>query len=305
MSPSDTSITSRQFGGDADLLRLRDFLVAANAASTRPGYWHIGDLIWGVYQNTIFDPYASIRLWERDGELLGFAWLEAPDGVNIQIHPSLRGDGPLEEQMLAWAIEQGSLRPTPAMTEIWTRACDSDAPLRALLDRHGFVRDDEHFLLLRRSLSEPIPVPLLPPGWVVRHVGDETEWPARVETHREVWHPSKVTLEAYRRLRQAPVYLPELDLVAVTPEGEFASYCICWLDLQNRVGEFEPVGTRPAYRGKGIGKAVMYEGLRRLRAHGAETAIVVSLGSNAASGRLYESVGFEIQDREYLYGKKL
>ncbi len=109
-------ITSRQFGGEADLLRLRDFLVEANATSTRPGYWHIGDLIWGIYQSTIFDPYASIRLWERgDGELLGFAWLEAPDGVNIQIHPSLRGDGLIEEQMLAWAIEQGPLRPKPVI----------------------------------------------------------------------------------------------------------------------------------------------------------------------------------------------
>ena len=114
-----------------------------------------------------------------------------------------------------------------------------------------------------------------------------------------------MTLEAYRRLRQAPVYLPDLDLVAVTPEGEFASYCICWLDPQNKVGEFEPVGTRAAYRRMGIGKAVMYEGMRRLKALGAETAIVISSGSNAASRRLYESVGFEIIDSEYLYGKKL
>lgn len=78
------SITSRMFEGDAYLLRMRDFLIAANA-SGRPGYWHIGDLIWGVYQNTIFDPRASIRLWEdAGGELLGFAW---------------RGDG---DRDLAW-----------------------------------------------------------------------------------------------------------------------------------------------------------------------------------------------------------
>ncbi len=92
--------------------------------------------------------------------------------------------------------------------------------------------------------------------------------------------------------------------MAVTPEGEFAAYSICWLDPQNKVGEFEPVGTRAAYRGKGIGKAVMYEGMRRLKALGAETAIVISVGSNVASRRLYASVGFEIIDSEYLYGKK-
>src|SRR6266540_3281242 len=96
------SITSRMFEGDADLLRMRDFLIAANA-SGRPGYWHIGDLIWGVYQNTIFDPRASIRLWEdAGGELLGFAWREEPDGLSIQVHPRLRGSGLLEQQMLDW-----------------------------------------------------------------------------------------------------------------------------------------------------------------------------------------------------------
>jgi len=306
VKPHNRSITAQQFNGRADLLRMCDFLVAAHAISPRPGYWHIGDLIWGIYQNTVFDPYRSIRLWEgQGGELLGFAWLEEPDGVNIQVHPRLRGDGTVEEQMLAWAIAQGPLRPTPATAEIWAKACDTDAPLRALLERHGFVRDEDHSLLLQRSLLPPSPEPALPPGWVVRHVGDEAEWPARVELHREVWHPSRVTLEAYRRLRSAPVYLPELDLVAVAPDGEFAAYCICWLDSQNRVGEFEPVGTRPAFRGQGIGKVVMLEGLRRLRALGAETALVVSWGANEAARRLYEAVGFQILDRERLYGKTL
>jgi mycothiol synthase len=300
-----TQIISRPFREQADLLRMRDFLSAANAVE-QPGFWHIGDLVWGIYQNTVFDPQTSIRLWEStDGELLGFGWLEGPDGVSLQIHPRLRGSGVLEEQILAWAAEHYQVQRAAQPPELWAKANDSDAPLRALLERHGFARDDFHYLLMRRDLRAPIPDVALPAGWSVRHVGGEDEWPARVETHREVWHPSKVTLEAYRRLRQAPVYDPELDLVAVSPDGEFASYCICWLDPADRSGEFEPVGTRPAFRGRGIGKAVMLEGLRRLRERGAESAIVVSVGSNEASRRLYESVGFETFDKEYLYGKTL
>ncbi len=99
----------------------------------------IGDLIWGVYQNTILDPYASVRLWENEaGELLGFAWLEAPDGNEHPDPPQpARGAGALEEQMLAWAIEQGPQRPQPATTEIWAKANDTDTPLRALLARLG------------------------------------------------------------------------------------------------------------------------------------------------------------------------
>jgi len=293
------------FEGDADLLQMRDFLIAANA-SGRPGYWHIGDLIWGVYQNTIFDPRASIRLWEdAGGELLGFAWREEPDGLSIQVHPRLRGSGLLEQQMLDWGAADILAHPHPEPPEMWAKAMDSDAPYQAILARRGFQRDDFHYLLMRRDLRAPIPAAELPPGWSVRQVGDESEWGPRVETHREVWHPSRVTLAAYRRLRRAPVYDGELDIVAVAPSGTLASYCICWLDHANRCGEFEPVGTRPAFRRQRIGRAVMLEGLRRLREGGAETAIVISVGTNEASRRLYESVGFEVFDREYLYGKRL
>jgi len=66
-------------------------------------------------------------------------------------------------------------------------------------------------------------------------------------------------------MRGIPGYTPELDLVAVSADGTFASYCICWLDPVSKIGEFEPVGTRAAYRGKGLGKALMLAGLRRLK----------------------------------------
>ena len=110
---------------------------------------------------------------------------------------------------------------------------------------------------------------------------------------------------AYRRLRGVPGYTSELDLVAVSAAGTFASYCICWLDPVNRIGEFEPVGTHSAFRGRGLGKAVMLEGLRRLKAFGMQTAIVCSLGSNEASKKLYESVGLRTYNKSYDYTKPL
>ncbi len=49
----------------------------------------------------------------------------------------------------------------------------------------------------------------------------------------------------------------------------------------------------------------MMEGLRRLRALGAEDALVTRVGGNEAAARLYESAGFEPVDQEHLYGRKL
>ncbi len=126
----------------------------------------------------------------------------------------------------------------------------------------------------------------------------------RVEMHREVWHPSKVTLEAYRSLGAAQGHDPRLDLVAVAPDGGFGSYCICWFDPESGTGLFEPVGTRATYRGRGLGKHVMQEGLRRLRNLGARTASVVAIHDNEAARNLYGSVGFETVNTERLYGRK-
>ena len=186
--------------------------------------------------------------------------------------------------------------------ELWTRAAEDDPRLDALLAGLGFERNSDHALKMVRTLDGPLPGHALPYGWTVREVGGKGEWEERVEVHREVWHPSRVTLEAYRRLREAPGYDPRLDLVA--PDGEFGSYCICWFDPQSRTGLFEPLGTRRAHRGKGLGKAVMCEGLRRLRELGARTTFVTAIHDNEAARSLYQSAGFETVNRERVYGKK-
>jgi mycothiol synthase len=259
-----------------------------------------------MYQNTAFDPRLGVRLWEDGDELLGFAWLEEPDGVMMQVHPRFRGSGVLEREMLDWASHQArAVYGERAGDELWTRIPEDDPHLAAFLAGLGFARDPDHALKMFRELDGSLPRPALPDGWSVREVGGEEEWEERVEIHREVWHPSRVTLEAYRRLRKAPGYDPNLDLVAVAPNGAFGSYCICWFDPQSRTGLFEPVGTRPAFRGMGLGKSVMLEGLNRLRELGARTAFVTAIHDNETAAGLYESVGFKTVNRERLYGTKL
>jgi GNAT superfamily N-acetyltransferase len=258
-----------------------------------------------MYHNPAFDPTREVRLWESRGELLGFAWLEEPDGVVMQVHPRLRGSGALEDEMLDWAAGQTRAvygeRPED---ELWTRVPEDEPRLAAFLSDRGFDRDPDHALKMLKDLRDPPPDPTPPAGWTVREVGGEEEWPERVETHREVWHPSRSTLEAYRRLRAAPGYDPRLDLVSVAPDGHFGSYCLCWYDPPSRTGLFEPVGTRPAHRGEGLGRAVMLEGLRRLRDLGARTTAVTALSGNRAAARLYESVGFRTVNTERFYGRK-
>jgi ribosomal protein S18 acetylase RimI-like enzyme len=299
-------IQSRPFSDENDLQVLKTFISSIMKQDMQRSYWHVGDLVWGIYQNTIYDPRKNVRLWENEpGELLGFAWINAKE-VIIQIAPRINGSNEhdLLEQMLSW-VEEHQQSSASGGNFLSFSAFEDDLPLKSLLLKHRYRREESHMLHMRKDLDQPIPSGILPGGWIIRHVAGEDEFAQRVALHREVWHPSKVTLEAYRCMRTVPGYTPELDLVAVSDDGTFASYCICWLDPVSKIGEFEPVGTRAAYRGKGLGKALMLAGLRRLKATGMQTAIVYSVSSNEAARKLYESVGFAVYNRSYDYVKRV
>jgi ribosomal-protein-alanine N-acetyltransferase len=61
------------------------------------------------------------------------------------------------------------------------------------------------------------------------------------------------------------------------------------------------VAVTPAARGRGIGRALLAEALRRLRARGARRAYLEVRESNAAARRLYQSLGFAAVGRRRGY----
>lgn len=299
----------RFWSGPEDERRLKAAVTAAWAADPARMFTHVGDITWGLYQNTVFDPRTAIRLWEdAAGATLGFVWADSAFAFVPHPQPAHAGDDALLEAMLDWcdATAAAWYAAHPAEKQpVWLRIAERDRRCQELARRRGYVQEEDWTFVMRQILAQAPAAPPLPAGWAVRAVGGEEEWPARVELHRAVWHPSRVTLDAYRRLRAAAGYRPELDLVAVAPDGTLAAYCICWLDEANRVGEFEPVGTHPDWRRRGLGTAVMAEGLRRLRGLGAEQAIVCAQSDNPASVALYRSAGFAPATRELNFHKLL
>ena len=51
------------------------------------------------------------------------------------------------------------------------------------------------------------------------------------------------------------------------------------------------MGTHPDFQGRGLVRYVMREGLRRLQARGATTAMVSTAGFNRRAIRLYDAIG--------------
>ena len=184
---SDSKVVSRHYQGEDDLRRMLGFLSFSASVGPPGAYWHPGDAVWGMYQNTDFDPVREVRLWYGQGGLLGFAWLEEPDGVVMQVHPSLRGSNVLEDEMLDWAADQTrAVYGQRAGDELWTRIPEDDARLASFLSGRGFERDPDHALKMIQYLDDPPSIPTPPAGWTVREVGDEGDWAERVDLYEAV-----------------------------------------------------------------------------------------------------------------------
>jgi ribosomal protein S18 acetylase RimI-like enzyme len=136
----------------------------------------------------------------------------------------------------------------------------------------------------------------------LRHV-EAKDFPERIATHRDSWFKSSYNMDTYLRLRNIDIYDPELDIVAVSEDGTFGSYCIGWIDEQLSVGSFEPVGTRPAFRRQGLGQQVNYEGLRRMKRKGMSNAAIGTAGFNDRAFGLYSTCGFDLVDKNRTFIK--
>jgi len=95
-------------------------------------------------------------------------------------------------------------------------------------------------------------------------------------------------------VQRAPLYRRDLGRVAVTPAGALAAFCAVWFDDMTRTAAFEPVGTRPGHQRRGLGRALMVEGLRCAARLGATLCTVGSYSE--AAGALYASLDFTEHD---------
>jgi len=299
-------LTSRFYETEHDLQQMQALLMEARSRTNDWHYAHVGDLMWGFFMVTChLNPQEHIRLWYDDEDkLVGYAVLGEDPSFDCQVLPEFEWSG-IETEAMAWAETRlTELRKHDAQRwsgNVVSGARQDDEKQIAFLNAHGFrYCGDFAEVNMMRSLDEPIPESTLPAGCQVREVVGVSEISNRATAQREVWHPwtvGNVSGDDYARLMWLPGYHRELDVVAVAPDGVIAAYVNCWIDPVNRIGDFGPVGARPAYRRQGLTRAVLLEGLRRLKARGMDRVCVSTGVSNAPALRLYESVGFRIVNK--------
>ena len=293
--------TMRPYAGGDDEWRVRAFLRAAYLAHGRHARsWHVARFDytrWHVALNV-----AQVRLedvaflWEAGGEVSA---LLLPDGgpgeAHLSVHPRWGSTG-LEAEMLEVAESRlaGTRDDGTRRLVVWAAADDRER--QALLTSRGYGRAGVAEHVWRRRLVEPVAV--VPPaaGYVVRSLGDGLELLERCYASGLGFHDGD-PLQAvenrddptwYRNIQTAPLYRRDLDLVAVAPDGAIAAFATLWLDDVTRSVYVEPVATVPAHRRRGLARAVLTEGLRRVRRMGADLATVGGYAEGANA--LYRSV---------------
>jgi GNAT superfamily N-acetyltransferase len=165
-------------------------------------------------------------------------------------------------------------------------------------DRAELADDGSWTQLNERDLADLAP-PVLPDGFRFR-TADEVGPEAVVQAHVDAWSPSPYTVEAYRGVRQAAGYRADLHVLVEAPDGTMASSATMWLDEANRTAEFEPVGTHPGFRRRGLARGLLLHGMHRARAAGATHMTVACLGApgHPQARALYHGLGFRELTRD-------
>lgn len=81
-------------------------------------------------------------------------------------------------------------------------------------------------------------------------------------------------------------------VVATTPDGTIAGYA--GLDVSGDVADVMTIATAPGHQGRGTGRVLLGELVRRASAHGVEALLLEVRADNDAARRLYDRAGFEV-----------
>jgi mycothiol synthase len=134
--------------------------------------------------------------------------------------PSLDARQEVEAQLMAWAMRRMKSS-TRAHTIFFTSAREYDDARIFLLEHYRFTRDEHHCIYMHYPLDAEVPPAKLPAGFTVRHLAGANDLRAYVAAHRNAFWLDNLSERWRRSVLRMPYYIPELDLVAVAPDGDF------------------------------------------------------------------------------------
>ena len=290
------AVISRACRDGRDWRRIRSLLVETHGL-VQPG-WNWDIRRWDGWLFDREEPRIDaeladlVELWETsDGRLVGAAHPEAPGEAWIELHPDYRH---LEPAIVAWAEERLSISSAAGLRTLAFVLGDDDVARHRLLASRGYTIAESGGWLRCLRFDRSIPAArVLPDAYRLRqtHPGDD-DCSRMAMLLNAAFGRSLHSAREYRTFVEgSPSFEHALNLVAVAPGGSFAAHVGLTFDEANRHGIVEPVCTRPGHRQRGLARALLGEGLRRLEARGART-VSLNTGEDEAANAFYAACGF-------------
>jgi mycothiol synthase len=244
-------------------------------------------------------------VWEEDGRFVASVLLGVHgDAANVRgfVEDKGRGIGTeILDRVEAFARAEG-------VTKILTGAAEPNAGARALFESRGY-REVRRFYEMAIELTEEPTAPVVPDGLVVDGLRDD-EYEAFYSALNEAfaehweWHPEPYEEWLERRQGQhrdehGPVWFVVRDgdeLAAITRNDA---------DVAGG-GYVGAIGVRPAWRGRGLGKALLQQTFAEFWRRGT-TRVTLGVDSQNSTGAvaLYERVGMHVDSCAVAFEREL
>ena len=275
-----------------------------------------------------FDPQLDVIVGEVDGLIIGFGQARAIDDadggrdhvVGGEVDPDWRGRG-IGRALLRHNIRRQRARaaqelaagaaPPERRLESW--AMESTERRMRLLRSEGFTVVRSFMEMLRPHLDDIVDFPL-PAGLEFRPMRPEhyrQVWAADSEAFADHWGGQQNSEEAFHHFFSGSEFRPELwriawdgDQVAGVVTNKFLTGFN--QETGQRRAELAGVSVRRAWRGRGLGRAIVAESLRALRQAGMTSAVLgVDAENPTGAVGVYEANGFVVSKRGFNFRRPL
>ncbi|MBE0684282.1 MAG: GNAT family N-acetyltransferase [Anaerolineales bacterium] len=297
-------LTMCSYKNEEDYWRIREFLRQVMLLNNRRELsWHVARWdYWIWFANPDIEKITleeNVFIWETEaGQIAAVLNPEQRGHAFPQIHPDFHTPE-LDDEMIAVAEEHLTTTDKDGRQKLNFWIDSNEKSRQEILTHRGFHKVDSpesQEVQHRRLLDEPIPETPAITGYTIRSLGDGLELLERCYASGLGFHNDDIHIARdnrdhpnwYHHIQSAPLYRRDLDIVAVASDGSIASFCTAWFDDVSRTAYIEPMATVPAHQRHGLGKAVMTEGLHRLKRMGCKVAFVG--GYSQAANTLYFSV---------------
>ena len=280
---------------DADYDAVCDFLIELNKQDRRHINWNWARFEW-MYGHPEFD-------WDTRNAI--GLWLDGEKVVAAAIYDMYFG-----EAFIGALPKYTKLYPE-ILRYAWKELKDGQGLGIALYENGrpeieavkaaGFALDERKETVMRLGLDSVL-CPELPEGFSIVQPDPEKELMTLQWLFWQGFDHGNNYEEFLREEKTIPRprkhFDPRLGLAAAGPSGGYAAYCGLWYHENTDYAYVEPVCTVPEYRGRGIAKALLFEGLNRAKALGAKEAYVIS------DQIFYQKLGFQEAYRFQFFWKK-